>query len=91
MEDARLKLAKEQKKRGDMEAAARLAAQRRTTEQAARQQVEADMQKKRADRQSRVGCASSVTSPLIIALGLDTRLDLRARVWLQGCSSHSCL
>lgn len=54
LEEARLKLAKEQKKKQDMEAAARLAAQRRTAEQAARQQVEAEMQKKRVDRQSRV-------------------------------------
>lgn len=60
LEEARLKLAKEQKKKRDMEAAARLAAQRRTAEQAARQQVEAEMQKKRVDRQSRV-CVSSLS------------------------------
>ena len=60
LEEARLKLAKEQKKKQDMEAAARLAAQRRTAEQAARQQVEAEMQKKRVDRQSRV-CVSSLS------------------------------
>ena len=54
LEEARLKLAKEQKKKQDMEAAARLAVQRRAAEQAARQQVEAEMQKKRIDRQSRV-------------------------------------
>lgn len=54
LEEARLKLAKEQKKKQDMEAAARLAGQRKAAEQAARQQVEADMQKKRNDRQSKV-------------------------------------
>ena len=54
LEEARLKPAKEQKKKQDMEAAARLAVQRRAAEQAARQQVEAEMQKKRIDRQSRV-------------------------------------
>ena len=54
LEEARLKLAKEQKKRQEMEGAARLAAQRKAAEQAARQQAEAEMQQKRADRQSRV-------------------------------------
>lgn len=54
LEEARLKLVREQKKRLDMEAAARLAAQRKAAEQAARQQAEADMRQKKADRQSRV-------------------------------------
>ena len=63
LEEARLKLAKEQKKKQDMEAAARLAAQRRTAEQAARQQVEAEMQKKRVDRQSRVCVCVRVCHP----------------------------
>ena len=54
LEEARLRLAKEQKKKQDTEAAVRLAAQRKAAEQAARQQVEAEAQKKRADRQSKV-------------------------------------
>ena len=45
-----------------MEAAARLAAQRKAAEQAARQQVEAEMQKKRADRQSRVYKSNPATN-----------------------------
>ena len=72
LEEARLKLAKEQKKKQDMEAAARLAAQRRTAEQAARQQVEAEMQKKRVDRQSRV-CHPSVPVTLIVVITLATQ------------------
>jgi len=54
LEEARLKLAREQKKRQDMESAGRLAAQRKAAEQAVRQQAEADMKQKKADRQSRV-------------------------------------
>ena len=54
LEEARLKLVREQKKRQEMEAAARLAAQRKAAEQAARQQAEADMKQKKADRQNRV-------------------------------------
>ena len=66
LEEARLKQAKEQKKKQDMEAAARLAGHRRNAEQAARQQVEAEMQKKRVDRQSRV-CHPSVPTPKMVA------------------------
>ena len=54
LEEARLKLAREQKKRQEMESAGRLAAQRKAAEQAVRQQAEADMKQKKADRQSRV-------------------------------------
>ena len=54
LEEARLKLAREQKKRQDMDSAGRLAAQRKAAEQAVRQQAEADMKQKKADRQSRV-------------------------------------
>lgn len=54
LEEVRLKLAREQKKRQDMESAGRLAAQRKAAEQAVRQQAEADMKQKKADRQSRV-------------------------------------
>jgi hypothetical protein len=54
LEEARLKLAREQKKRQDMESAGRLAAQRKAAEQAVRQQAEADMKQKKADRHSRV-------------------------------------
>ncbi len=54
LEEARLKLAREQKKRQEMESAGRLAAQRKAAEQAVRQQAEGDMKQKKADRQSRV-------------------------------------
>ena len=54
LEEARLKLAKEQKKKQEMEAASRLAAQRKAAEQAARQLAEAELQQKKAERQQRV-------------------------------------
>ena len=54
LEEARLKLAKEQKKKQEMEAAAKLAAQRKAAEQAARQLAEAELQQKKAERQQRV-------------------------------------
>ena len=56
-----MKLAREQKKRQDFEAAGRLAAQRQAAEQAARELAEADAKQKRADRQNRVRHRTNLT------------------------------
>ena len=56
-----MKLAREQKKRQDFEAAGRLAAQRQAAEQATRELAEADAKQKRADRQNRVRHSTNLT------------------------------
>lgn len=56
-----MKLAREQKKRQDFEAAGRLAGQRQAAEQAARELAEADAKQKRADRQNRVRHSTNLT------------------------------